>query len=66
MNATKLPRKPNLCGENSNLLKLFINGYERCPSTQASLRIKWNSIFKCKKHTTHDARGPEKYNNTRI
>jgi len=38
----------------SVLLKLFINGNERCYTTDAP-------FFKCKQHTIHDPRGPEKF-----
>ena len=38
----------------SVLLKLFINGNNRCQTTDAPLEHERNSIFKCKQHTIHD------------
>ena len=48
----------------SVLLKPFISGNKGCHTTDAPLAHERNSFSKCKQHTIHDPRGPEKYNYT--
>ena len=44
------------------LLKLFINGNEKCHLIDTLLSHKRRSIVKCKQHTIHDPKGLESLN----
>ena len=63
----KDPRNQSLHDEDISLDFIeavhHINCNERSYTTDASMRMSGTLIFKCKQHSIHDPRGPEKYNN---